>query len=270
MNSPSRNSCLAATMLSLALSSASASAQEEAEVMPAPRLPDGSINLGLAPGYKGFWGSSGNIFGQGRLRHPGNPTVDEIPFQPWARALFDFREANLHADDPHSRCVPAGPVRQVTTVNGFEIIQQPELDRVTFIFGGGVHTWRHIPLDGRPLPDVDDPDLIPTYMGYPTGHWEGDTLVVESTGFSENTWFAAGGLPHTRFLKLTEKFSRPDFETLSVEVTVDDPGAYTAPWTGGFDVKWNWTSWDGSEAGELHEYFCQDNNLDSQHMVGDQ
>src|SRR5690554_6861381 len=112
MNNHTKLGFRTATLV-LALASVSAGAEDGEGPLPTPRLADGSVNLGLAPGHKGFWGSAGNIFGQGRLRHASNLTVDEIPFQPWARALFDFRERNLHADDPHARCVPAGPVRQV-------------------------------------------------------------------------------------------------------------------------------------------------------------
>lgn len=235
---------------------------------PAPRLPNGMVNLGLAPGERGFWGSSGSIYDHGRLSSPNNLLIGDVPFQPWAKALYEFRQANNEKDDPHSRCLPGGPTREIETVNGFEILQMPDLNRIYFVFGGGEHSWRVVYSDGRPLPDVDNPDTIPTYLGYSSARWEGDTLVVESTGFNEKMWFTQGGLPHTRYLHLTERFSRPDYDTLSYEVTVDDPGAYTRPWTGGFQVKWNYTSWDGTEAGEIHEYFCQDNNRDVQHMVG--
>lgn len=236
--------------------------------LPVPRLPDGTVNLGLPPGQKGFWGRSGDIYGKGERDLEINLTLDEIPFQPWARSLYDFREANNRKDDPHARCLPAGPVRQIETVNGFEILQMPELDRIYFTFGGGVRTWRVVHTDGRPLPDIDHPDFEPTYLGYSSGRWEGDTLVIESTGFNEKMWFAQGGIPHTKYLHLTERISRPEFERLRYEVTVDDPGAYTESWTGGFYVEWNWNSWDGTDAGEIREYFCQDNNLDVPHMVG--
>lgn len=245
-------------------------AQDAAPAKPAPRLANGMVNLGLPPGEKGFWGNSGSIYDRGRLSHQTNLLESEIPFQPWAKALYDYRQANNQKDDPHARCMPPGPTRLIETVNGFEILQMPELDRVYFVGGGGPRTWRVVYTDGRPLPDIDNPDTIPVYMGYTSGRWEGDTLVVESNGYNERTWFAQGGLPHTRFLHLTERFSRPDRDTLRYEVTVDDPGAYTRAWTGGFDVVWTYNSWDGTEAGEIHEYFCQDNNRDVMHMTGNQ
>jgi len=259
-----------ATLLGMSIWCASAVAQPaEGETMPTPRMANGQIYLGLSPGQKGFWGSSGRIFGTRGRGHATNLEAEEIPFQPWARALWEYRQANNEKDDPHARCLPAGIVRLIQTVNGFQVLQHPELNRVYMVFGGGVHTWRVIHTDGRPLVDIDDPDTIPTYMGYSTGHWEGDTLVVETNGFNEKTWFASGSLPSTRYLHLTERISRPDFETLRYEVTVNDPGAYTRPWTGGFDVAWNWTGWDGSDKAELHEYFCQDNNLDVMHMTNE-
>ena len=259
---------LALAGLALLPSLGEAQTSAETEVMPTPRLPNGQVNLGLPPGQKGFWGRSGSIYGDRGLSHASNLALEEVPFQPWARALYDYRDANNAADDPHARCMPPGPTRAVETVNGFEILQMPELQRVYFVFGGGPRTWRVVYTDDRPLPDINHPDFEPTYLGYTSAHWEGDTLVVESNGYNEKSWFAQGGLPHTRYLHLTERFSRPDFETLRYVVTVDDPGAYTQPWTGGFDVQWNWESWDGTEAGEIREYFCQDNNLDVQHMVG--
>jgi len=246
-----------------------ASGQSAEEKLPTPRLSNGDVNLGLAPGQKGFWGSSGRIFGRGGRSHKANLLEEEIPLQPWARELLKYRQATNEKDDPHAKCLPGGITRQIQTVNGFEILQMPELNRIYLVFGGGPHTWRIIHLDGRPLVDINDPDMIPTYLGYSTGHWEGDTLVVETNGFNEKIWFTSGSLPSTRYMKLTERISRPDFDTLSYELTVDDPGAYTRPWQGGFDVAWNWTGWDGSEKAELHEYFCQDYNQDVSHLTNE-
>ncbi len=253
-----------------ALASVEAKAADKAEVKtkPTPRLANGMVNLGLSPGERGFWGSSGSIYGRGRLSAKTNLLIDEVPFQPWAKALYEFRKANNEKDDPHSRCLPGGPTREIETVNGFELIQLPDLNRLYFVFGGGEHSWRVVYIDNRPLPDIDNPDTIPTYMGYTSAHWDGDTLVIESNGYNEKMWFIQNGLPHTRYLHLTERLSRPDFDTLNYEVTVDDPGAYTKSWTGALSVKWNYKSWDGSDAGEIHEYYCQDNNRDVQHMIG--
>jgi hypothetical protein len=230
---------------------------------PTPRRADGRVNLGPPPGERGFWGSGGSILAGGRGGAPSkNLTVDQVPFQPWAKALYEIRQKVGDKDDPHARCMPPGGPRQFQTPNGFEFIEQPELKRMIIVFGGGPHTWRLIAMDGRALPKHDDPDLPDTFFGYSVGRWEGDTLVVESTGYNEKFWMHRGGLPHTDALTLTERFSRPDYDTLRYEVTVDDPKAYTRPWTGSFTVAWTYTNWDGSPGGEIHEYFCQENERD--------
>ena len=115
-----------------------------------------------------------------------------------------------------------------------------------------------VPLDGRALPNVDNE--TPTYFGFSTGRWEGDTLVVTSTGYNERFWFSNGGLPHTESLKLTERFTRPDFNTLRYEVTVDDVGAYTRPWTSAWTLQWVANE-------EIPEYFCDDNNRDPSRLL---
>lgn len=238
---------------------------------PAPRHPDGHVNLGPPPGEKGFWGGGGSIVATaGRGGRGGaaskNLTIDQIPFQPWARALYEVRLKVGDKDDPHARCTPPGGPRQFQTPNGFEFIEQPELKRMIIVFGGGPRSWRLIHMDGRKLPDPHDPDLPDTYFGYSVGRWEGDTLVVESTGYNEKFWMHRGGLPHTDALRLTERFTRVDYDTLLYEVTVDDPKAYTRPWSGSFTVPWTYTNWDGTPGGEIHEYFCQDNERDAAHL----
>jgi hypothetical protein len=125
----------------------------------------------------------------------------------------------------------------------------PELQRIYIFDIGGPHSFRTIYMDGRKHPK----DLIPSFYGDSIGHWEGDALVIDAVGFNEKFWTNRDGLPHTDQLHLTEKFTRLDLNTLKYEVTVDDPGAYTAPWTSGFNLRWT----DGLE---LFEYVCQDNN----------
>ncbi|HXH24900.1 MAG TPA: hypothetical protein VNI78_06600 [Vicinamibacterales bacterium] len=238
---------------------------------PVPRHPDGRVNLGPPPGEKGFWGGGGSIVATaGRGGRGGaaskNLTIDQIPFQPWARALYEVRLKVGDKDDPHARCMPPGGPRQFQTPNGFEFIEQPELKRMIIVFGGGPRSWRLIHMDGRKLPDPHDPDLPDTYFGYSVGRWEGDTLVVESTGYNEKFWMHRGGLPHTDALRLTERFTRVNYDTLLYEVTIDDPKAYTRPWSGSFTVPWTYSNWDGTPGGEIHEYFCQDNERDAAHL----
>jgi hypothetical protein len=95
----------------------------------------------------------------------------------------------------------------------------------------------------------------------PSGHWDGDALVVDTVGFNERFWLTREGIPHTSFLHLTERFTRTDYDTLKYEATIDDPGAYTKPWTGGWLIRWQ-------QGDEMYEYVCQDNNRDVKHMFG--
>jgi hypothetical protein len=133
----------------------------------------------------------------------------------------------------------------------------PDLQRMYIFDIGGPHTFRTIYMDGRPHPK----NLEPGYYGHSVGRWEGDALVVDTVGFNERFWLDREGEPHTEQLHLIERFSRPDFNTLQYEVTIDDPGAYTKPWTGGFLLRW-------SAGTELFEYVCQDNTRSPEAMVG--
>ena len=233
---------------------------------PAPKNAQGRVHFGAGDDGKGFWGGGGSIIGSGRGGGTTtNLSIDQVPFQPWAKALYEIRQGPGQKDDPHARCAPPGGPRQLQTPNGFEFIEEPTRKRILLLFGGGPRSWRIIPLDGRALPKADE-DRIPTYLGYSSGKWEGDALVVESEGYNERFWFHRGGLPHTDALHLTERLTRPDFDTLRYEVTVNDPKAYTKPWSGSFTVPWTYTNWDGTEGGEMHEYFCQDNERDWQKL----
>jgi hypothetical protein len=172
------------------------------------------------------------------------------PFKPWAKALYELRQRNLLKDDPLARCIPAGGPRQFLVPNGFQFVEQREVGRVLVLLGGGDRNWRTIFTDGRP--QAPAAELVPTYYGSSVGRWQGETLVVDSLGFNEKFWMTSGGLPHTEALRLTERFSRPDLNTLKYEVTVDDPRTYTRPWTGGWTVQW-------VPDQELQEYFCEEN-----------
>jgi hypothetical protein len=113
-------------------------------------------------------------------------------------------------------------------------------------------------MDGRTHPH----DLAPGYLGHSIGWWDGDALVIDSVGFSENFWMNRDGLPHTEQLHIVERLTRPNFDTLNYEVTIDDPGAYTAPWTSGYTLGWQ-------KGLELFEYSCQENNLSPESMAGE-
>ena len=180
------------------------------------------------------------------------------PFQPWAKGLYEYRQRNLLKDDPMASCLPPGGPRQFQVPLGVQILEQPDRKRMFVMSGGGNRNWRLIYLDGRTQPKIED--ATSTYFGDAVGRWEGDTLVVNTLGFNERFWFTNGGLPHTEALHLTEHFSRPDFNTLKYEVTVDDPGAYTRPWTGGWTLRW-------VPDQEIEEYFCDDYNRDEKHAA---
>ena len=146
--------------------------------------------------------------------------------------------------------------------DGKTIVDQPELNRM-FLISGENRDWRRIAMEpGRKHPPEDQ--IVPSYFGDSIGHWEGETLVVDTVGFNERFWVIRGGLPHTRFLHLIERFTRLNYNTLKYEVTIDDKGAYTRPWSGGWLIPWQTVNYDNSPGGEIHEYFCHDNERDSE------
>jgi len=221
---------------------------------PAPRWPDGRINLGAIPGEKGVWQGDGRLVINQKSYEPRTTLsawidIKDVPLQDWARALVDARHGDVLKYEPHARCKASGGPREFVTPYGFEIVDMPEQKRVYVLDIGGPHSFRIIYMDRK----EHTANLLPSYYGDSVGHWEGDTLVVDTIGFNEKFWMSRDGLPHTDRLHLVEKFSRPDSRTLKYEVTIDDAGAYTAPWTSGFNLRWT----DGLE---VFEYVCQDNN----------
>jgi hypothetical protein len=217
---------------------------------PAPRSPGGRLLLGSTGEEKFVW-LPDNPFIPNALGLPA-----EVPFQPWARALHASRRANPL--EPHTRCKPSGGARPFLTPYGVEIVELPELQRVYIFDVGGPHTFRTIYTDGRPHPAK----LEPSYYGHSIGRWEGDTFVVDTIGFNERFWFDRSGLPHTNQLHTLERFTRIDLDTLRYQVTFDDPGAYTAPFSGGLTLL-------SEPDTELFEYVCQQSNFASELMVGE-
>jgi hypothetical protein len=226
-----------------------------------PRWPDGQPRLGPAPGKKGYWTSAKTVTlrdnsianiqvrDDGLLANSGD--VDRVaPFEPWARAVYERRQRTRLIDDPLTRCMPPGGPRQFQTPNGFQFIEQRELGRILILFGGGNRNWRIIYTDGRA--QSVPAELVLSYYGNSVGRWDKDTLTVDAIGFNEKFWMTKGGLPHTEALHLTERFTRTDLNSLKYEVTVDDPRAYTKPWTGGWTMQW-------TPDKEIEEYFCEDN-----------
>jgi hypothetical protein len=147
-----------------------------------------------------------------------------LPLQPWAAAILKQRTAENGKDDPTSRCLPGSPVQMHTSPFLRKMIQVPGL---LVLMSENSAIYRQIFTDDRPLPD----DPWPYWFGYSSGKWEGDTLVVHTIGFRDGLWLDRNGTPMTDAAKMTERFHRLNFGTLEIEVTIDDPKAYTAPFT---------------------------------------
>lgn len=253
--------------LSLALSAAISSQeqQQDGPPPPAPRWPDGRISFTGTPDKVGNWEGPANasiffdiVKGEKVTPAPSlptNKTVDEIPFKPGFRETYLSRASQ--ALDPHTRCKPSGGARFWHTPYGIEILDLPETNEVIFLHVGAPHSWRIAYTDGREHPK----DLKPSWYGHTVGKWEGDTFVMDTVGFNDRFWLTREGVPHTTQLHLTERLSRPNFNQLRYEATVDDPGAYTARWSGGWFLRW-------SAGNEPFDYLCQENNRDPKLLTG--
>ena len=206
----------------------------------APRLPNGK------PDFAGVWSPDRNfIYDLSDALKPG----EDLPLQPWAAKLS--RERMSH-DDPEANCLPTG----VPRLAPYPWVIAQTSQHIYFLFEGNIHSFRQIFMDGR----KHSPDPNPTWYGESIGHWEGDTLVIDTTGFNDLFWFDFAGHPHTSKLHVTEKYRRPDLGHLDWESIVDDPGAYTKPFTlYGHSLLQNT---------DLMEYICQENNKDVSHILG--
>jgi hypothetical protein len=233
--------------------------------LPTPRWPDGRVNFNSPPGQPGIWTGNGGRLAINPNSYEPNASrnapihIDDVPIQPWAKALTNFRHTNVLADEPHARCKASPGPRQFVTPYGIEILDVPEEKKVYILDVGGPHSFRVIFMDGRPHPT--GAALVPSFYGHSTGKWEGDVLVIDTVGVNERSWMNRDGIPHTDRMHLIERVSRPDFNTLKYEVTIDDPGAFTKPWDSGWSLSW-------SPGQEMFEYICQDNNLGLEMMVG--
>jgi hypothetical protein len=235
----------------LAMSGATASAQWLDHPTPdIPRTPDGKPNLTAPaprtpdgkPQLAGLWRPSPGLTGDiARNLKPG-----EVPFQPWAETLYKERRANNSKDDPTANCIVGGVPRSDLVGYPFKILQVPGM---VVILYEAVHSYRQIFTDGRKLPSNPQP----TWFGYSVGHWEGDVLVVETTGFNNQGWLDNAGKPATDQLHVTERFIRKDFGNLDIQITIDDPKAYTKPWTVTQPLAFQADT-------ELLEYICNENN----------
>lgn len=214
---------------------------------PVPRTPDGK------PDLSGIWDPNPKyVRDLASDLKPG-----EVPFQPWAEAVFNERKTGAHSkEEPDANCLPQGVPKIDTAPAPWKVLQAP--GEVVILYEAFTQ-YRQIFTDGRNLPK--DPN--PTWFGYSVGHWEGDTLVVETTGFNgKGTWLDQLGHPSTDALHVTERFHRTDFGHMQIQITIDDPKAYTKPWTITEDPKLNPST-------ELLEFVCNENERDVRHMVAD-
>ena len=147
-----------------------------------------------------------------------------LPYQPWLAALVKERTTNHAKDDPHVRCLPDTFLRAYSLPHLLKFVQTPGLLVVLDEMNAN---YRQVFMDARPLPD----DPVPSWQGYSSAKWEGDTLVVDSIGFRDDLWIDWNGSVLTPDAKVRERIRRPDFGHLEIEVAVDDPKAYTKPWT---------------------------------------
>jgi hypothetical protein len=221
---------------------------------PAPKTPDGK------PDLSGIWEAHEDLSPYGGYKaHFMDLALDlkpaEAPFQPWARALSLERQDNQHKDDPLNLCLPPG-VPRINTIAPFKIVQTPQLVIVLYETTANSN-FRQIFTDGRPLPK----DPQPTWLGYSVGTWEGNVLKVDTIGFNDRGWIDTGmGHPQTEALHVTERFRRTDFGHLEIGITIDDPKAYTKPWTATMKV-------DLLPDTELLETTCE-NSKGLEHLVG--
>ncbi|MBV8844268.1 MAG: hypothetical protein JO307_15790 [Bryobacterales bacterium] len=220
---------------------------------PVPRTADGK------PDFTGVWQGGSNRIGSWEEANNG-PGVggatpvqraappEKPPYQPWAAAkVLEFYNRR-GIDDPEARCAAPG-VPRITTIGLFpmQILQTPQTIGMLYeVF----HVFRVIPLNGK-HPD----DLEPSYMGDSVGHWEGDTLVVDVTGFNDKTWLGPVGSFHSEALHVVERYTRVDYNTIRYDVTMEDPEVFTKPWNTHSTIMLR-------EGTRLREYECAENNAD--------
>ena len=209
---------------------------------PAPRTADGK------PDFSGLWQPNAGGYQI-------NATADLSPseFRPWATTVTTQRIEDFSRQSPVALCLPPGPTLRAMW-EMVKIVQTPSL--IVMLYESRVLD-RQIFMDGRTLPQ--DPN--PTWMGYSVGHWEGDTLVVESAGFNDKTWLDLTGHPHTEELRLTERFTRRDFGHVQLQMTIDDPRAYARPLAIPVDLEFVADS-------ELLEEVCTENERDAALSAG--
>jgi hypothetical protein len=207
-----------------------------------PRLPDGKPNLTAPaprtadgrPDLSGIWAAECAIYGRDSCFTKGRffdlalgLTPDEVQMTPWAAGVAARREMRNHVDDPYGYCLPPGTPRITFGGGPFKILQTPQITVLLYETLVGM-TFRQVFTDGRRLPEVNEP----TWLGYSVGHWENDTLVVETGGFRDLGWLdTLRGRPHSDALRVTERFRRVSVGRVDLTITIDDAKAFLKPWT---------------------------------------
>jgi hypothetical protein len=237
-----------------------------------PRKPNGSLNLSAPaprakdgkPDLSGIWAPvrrraldeslEGQLTATGPFWDFGSVVPGGLPYQPWAAETRNKRFADHSKDNPDVHCMPLGILQMNTHPFPRRFIQAPGY---LAILHERDMEYRQIFTDGRPLPQ----DPQPSWNGYSTGRWAGDTLVVETVGFRDGLWADYDGSPLTSAAKIIERFHRANFGSMELEMTVDDQRAYTKPWTVKIELAVQLDS-------DLLEYVCLEGEKDSAHMVG--
>lgn len=222
-----------------------------------PRGPDGKPNLTAPvqrgadgkPDISGIWNPTPKY-----LRNIASDLKPgDVPLQAWARKLYEERKAGLHSkEEPDANCLPQGVPKIDAAPAPYKIVQVPGEIMILY---EAFSQFREIFTDGRELPK----DANPTWLGYSVGKWDGDTLVVETTGFNGRTWLDQEGHPVTDALRVTERFHRKDIGHMELAVTIDDSKAYTHPWT-------VHESMELMPEGDLLEFDCNENEKDVRHI----
>jgi hypothetical protein len=209
---------------------------------PAPRLADGK------PDLSGVWNSPTKY-----LRNLASDLKPEdVSFQPWAKTLYDDRAAGKYwKEEPDANCLPQGLPKILVAPAPWRIVQAPGY---TVFVHEAFNLWWQVFMDGREF--VPSDDVTPTWMGYSTGKWEGDTLVVDSRGFNGKVWLDQLGKPSTEALHVTMRFRRKDFGHMDIQITIDDPKAYTKPWTVTVEATLSTNT-------DLMEFICLENEKDT-------
>jgi hypothetical protein len=213
---------------------------------PAPRTSDGK------PDLSGLWAAGPNLYWFDIIQN----IKDEAVFKPAAEATFQKRIADYNHDGPYTRCLPLGP-GDIFDPDPFRIIQSPTEVALLRNDGAAGDDYRQIFIDGRELPK----DPIPTWRGYSVGHWEADTLVVETSGFNDSGWLDQAGHPRSEKLHVIERFRRVDFGHIQLQITFDDPETLTGPLTRQLALNYLADT-------EMLESVCNENERDRAHFAG--